>query len=230
MHNRELAEEYLVFIMADYVKLVGELVIPDAARGLVLFAHGSGSSRLSPRNRWVAERLHEAGVGTVLFDLLTPEEDAVDQGTASLRFDIDMLSRRMVAATDWVHARPHLAELPIGYFGASTGAAAALIAAADRSKLVQAVVCRGGRVDLAGGELARVEAPTLLIVGEADTPVLALNREALGRMRCARRLETVAGATHLFEEAGALDTVARLAGGWFTRYLHGRPFVEECEA
>jgi len=227
MSTRELVEEHLVTIAAGEVKLVGDLVIPDAAHGLVLFAHGSGSSRGSPRNRMVAERLHDAGIATLLFDLLTPEEDTVDRVTAHLRFDIDMLARRMIAATDWAHARAHLAALPIGYFGASTGAAAALIAAASRPALVHAVVSRGGRVDLADASLGHVEAPSLFIVGEADPTVLALNREAIARMHCTRELQIVADATHLFEEPGALDEVARLAAAWFARHLRGRPYIVE---
>ena len=193
--------------------------MPEGAGGLVLFAHGSGSSRRSSRNRFVAESLRRAGLGTLLFDLLTAEEAIEDEATASLRFDIDLLARRLIAATDWVSARPDLARLRLGYFGASTGAAAALVAAAERPDAVAAVVSRGGRPDLAGPYLIRVRAPTLLIVGSADRLVLDLNQDALDRMRASRGIAIVPGATHLFEEPGALEEVARVAGSWFKRHL-----------
>jgi putative phosphoribosyl transferase len=205
-------------VTADAVKLDGTLAVPDAARGVVLFAHGSGSSRLSPRNRAVARTLNTAGLATVLVDLLTREEERIDALTAHLRFDIEMLARRLGAATDWLRREERTSRLPIGYFGASTGAAAALIAAAERPQEVSAVVSRGGRPDLAGESLPRVQAPTLLIVGGADVPVIELNRQALRRLREAR-LEIIPDATHLFEEPGALAQVARLAADWFGRHL-----------
>jgi putative phosphoribosyl transferase len=207
-----------VRIPADGAWLAGTLEVADGTRGLVLFAHGSGSSRLSPRNRSVAAVLQGSGHATLLFDLLTEDEDAADRRTRGLRFDIELLGRRLLAATDWVLEEPTLAALPLGYFGASTGAAAALVAAADRPR-VRAVVSRGGRPDLAGDALGRVPAPTLLIVGSRDETVLQLNREAAGRMRGTVELVEVPGATHLFEEPGALDQVAGLAAGWFDRFL-----------
>lgn len=210
-----------VVVHAAGVPLDGSLFVPDAAIALVLFAHGSGSSRFSPRNRFVAERLHDAGVGTLLLDLLTSDEELQDEQTAALRFDIALLARRLVGATDWVRAYAPLASLPVAYFGASTGAAAALIAAAERPDDVRAVVSRGGRPDLAGRALADVRAPTLLIVGGDDAEVLALNEVAFARLRAEKRLEVIPGATHLFEEPGALGEVARLAGAWITE--HARP-------
>jgi dienelactone hydrolase len=197
------------------VSVGGTLTLPDGARGLVVFAHGSGSSRFSPRNRQVAEELNEHALGTLLIDLLTAEEEQVDLRTAELRFDISLLAERVVGAVDWAEER----GLPIGAFGASTGAAAALVAAAERPQLVRAVVSRGGRPDLAGDALPRVEAPTLLIVGGNDQVVLDLNRQAMERMRAETRLEIVPGASHLFEEPGALDEVVRLARGWFLEKL-----------
>jgi putative phosphoribosyl transferase len=197
------------------VSVGGTLKLPDGARGLVVFAHGSGSSRFSPRNRQVAGELNEHALGTLLIDLLTAEEEQVDLRTAELRFDISLLAERVVGAVDWAEER----GLPIGAFGASTGAAAALVAAAERPQLVQAVVSRGGRPDLAGDALPRVEAPTLLIVGGNDQVVLDLNRQAMGRMRAETRLEIVPGASHLFEEPGALDEVVRLARDWFLEKL-----------
>jgi dienelactone hydrolase len=208
-----------VVIDAGGVSLAGSLMVPDRARGVVLFAHGSGSSRHSPRNRQVASSLNEAGFATLLMDLLTAEEERVDLATAELRFDIPLLGERLVAATDWLAARAQTAALPLGSFGASTGAAGALIAAAERPAVTHAVVSRGGRPDLAGDALERVRAPTLLIVGELDVPVIAMNREAMARMRAETRLEIVPGATHLFEEPSALEEVSRLAAAWFDRYL-----------
>ncbi len=208
-----------VVVNAAGVELEGELVLPEGAEALVLFAHGSGSSRFSPRNRAVAEVLQAARLGTLLFDLLTSEEDLVDRITAGLRFDIPLLAERLAGATDWVLAGAGTGGLRLGYFGASTGAAAALIAAADRPAAVGAVVSRGGRPDLAAGALRRVRAPTLLVVGERDAEVLALNREALAVLGAANRLEVVAGATHLFEEPGTLNTVAELARDWFLTHL-----------
>jgi len=196
-------------------RLPGDLVVPEGAVGVVAFAHGSGSSRRSPRNVWVARRLNDAGMATLLFDLLTPDE-AEDRANV---FDIDLLAERLIGAERWLRDQPEVTARPVGFFGASTGAAAALVAAADLGDEVAAVVSRGGRPDLAGDALPRVSAPTLLIVGGADTQVLLLNREAERRMRCERRLEVVPGATHLFEEPGALEAVADLASGWFTRHL-----------
>lgn len=215
--------EQPVRIRAEHAVLEGDLAIPEGAGGLVLFAHGSGSGRMSPRNRFVAESLRRAGLGTLLFDLLTIDEALEDEATSRLRFDIDLLARRLVGATDWILGRPDLARLRLGYFGASTGAAAALLAAAERPDVVSAVVSRGGRPDLAGPYLERVRAPTLLIVGGADPLVLELNREAMDRMRCPCSLTVIRGATHLFEEPGALEEVARVAGLWFTRHLLAHP-------
>jgi dienelactone hydrolase len=201
--------------------LDGDLVVPERAAGIVLFAHGSGSGRQSPRNRHVADMLNEAGIGTLLVDLLTPAEDDVDRFTAQHRFDIALLARRLTAAVDWVR-REAAPDLPVGLFGASTGAAAALVAAADRPDDVGAVVSRGGRPDLAGVALSRVRAPTLLIVGGEDREVIALNRLALEALGAAeKQLVIVPGATHLFEEPGALDEVARLAASWFSHFLRG---------
>jgi putative phosphoribosyl transferase len=197
--------------------LAGDLVMPDNAHGMVLFAHGTGSSRFSPRNRSVAEALQEAGFGTFLIDLLTVEEERAEAATGHLRFDIDLLVGRLFAALDWL--RTQMLALPVGLFGASTGAAAALVAAAERPDDVRAVVSRGGRPDLAGEALTRVRAPVLLIVGGADAPVIGMNKDAMARMRTTVELEIVPGATHLFEEAGALDAVAEHAGTWFERYL-----------
>ncbi|HZO88860.1 MAG TPA: alpha/beta fold hydrolase [Chthonomonadaceae bacterium] len=202
------------------VVLDGDLTVPEALRGVVLFAHGSGSSRHSPRNKYVAQILQEDGFATLLMDLLTRDEEAVDNTTRHLRFDIDLLAQRLVGATDWLLQNPITQKLPIGYFGASTGAAAALVAAAERPDRVAAVVSRGGRPDLAGEALPRVQAPTLLIVGGNDWPVIPLNEQALAQLRIQdKRLEIVPGATHLFEEPGALEEVARLASDWFVRYL-----------
>jgi dienelactone hydrolase len=212
-------EERLVRIEAGSVLLEGNLSLPEGARGIVLFAHGSGSSRLSPRNRHVAKLLNQARLATLLVDLLSPEEEAVDLRTAQLRFNIGLLAERLVGITDWLVKDPDAQPLRIGYFGASTGAAAALVAAAERPKMVRAVVSRGGRPDLAGPALAHVEAPTLLIVGGNDLLVIELNRAALAQLRSEKRLVIVPGATHLFEEPGALDEVARLAREWFERYL-----------
>lgn len=208
-----------VTISVGGVTLDGDLTIPEEAIGLVIFAHGSGSGRKSPRNRFVADVLNDGRIGTLLFDLLTPQEEVIDQRTGHLRFDIDLLSRRLIAATDWIDRFPETREYPIGYFGASTGAAAALMAAAQRTESVAAVVSRGGRPDLAGDWLLRVAAPTLLIVGGRDEVVIPLNRQALARLRCDAALEVVPGATHLFEEAGTLEKAADLARRWFVRHL-----------
>jgi putative phosphoribosyl transferase len=201
--------------------LEGDLVVPARALGIVVFAHGSGSSRHSPRNRQVAATLNEAGIGTLLVDLLTPTEDELDRLTAQHRFDIELLARRLIATVDWLRRGPGSAT-PVGLFGASTGAAAALAAAAARPDDVAEVVSRGGRPDLAGPALVRVRAPTLLIVGGADEVVVELNRRALALIGAAeKRLVVVPGATHLFEEPGALDQVATLAAAWFARHLRG---------
>jgi putative phosphoribosyl transferase len=200
------------------VTLVGDLARPAAARGVVLFAHGSGSSRHSPRNRAVARALRPSGLATLLVDLLTRGEEAEDAATGHLRFDIALLARRLMAVTDWLHEEPFTARLPVGYFGASTGGGAALAAAAERPE-VFAVVSRGGRPDLAGAALPRVSAPTLLIVGGDDVPVIAMNRTAAARMRAEVRIEIVPGASHLFEETGALERVAALAARWFEDHL-----------
>jgi putative phosphoribosyl transferase len=202
--------------------LDGDLHIPDNAIGLVIFAHGSGSSRFSSRNRQVAETLQRAGCATLLLDLLTRDEEQIDVLTTQYRFDIPRLGRRVVAAADWARVHPPTRDLSIGYFGASTGAAAALIGAAERPDISAAVVSRGGRPDLAGEALPRVQAPTLLIVGSRDEPVIEMNEEARRQMRCPVRLEIVAGATHLFEEPGTLEEVSRLAIEWFREYLPGR--------
>jgi len=207
-----------VSIAVDDVRLNGLLNVPADARGIVLFAHGSGSSRLSPRNTYVASRLRENGLATLLFDLLTAGEERIDVETGRLRFDIPLLTARLVVATLWVQAQGQLHHLPLGYFGASTGAAAALSAAA-RLPSVGAVVSRGGRPDLAGAALAEVRSPTLLIVGGDDFQVLHLNRQALAQLHCEAHLEIVPHATHLFEEAGALEQVAALAAQWFARHL-----------
>jgi putative phosphoribosyl transferase len=209
----------IVRVTAGSVTLQGNLTLPEEARGIVLFAHGSGSSRLSPRNRYVARLLNEAKLATLLVDLLTPEEEAVDVRTAHLRFDIGLLAERLVGATDWLVQHPDTSQLRIGYFGASTGAAAALMAAVVRPDVVGAVVSRGGRPDLAGRALAHVRAATLLIVGGHDVEVLELNRAALAQLRAEKELVIVPGATHLFEEPGTLDQVARLARDWFERHL-----------
>lgn len=214
-------QEREVRVSAGPVALEGSLGIPDGARGVVLFAHGSGSGRHSPRNRRVARTLREARLATLLVDLLTSEEEEVDLVTRRLRFDIGLLAERLVGATDWLAEEADTRDLRVGYFGASTGAGAALAAAAGRPK-VGAIVSRGGRPDLAGEALARVAAPTLLIVGGEDEPVIGMNREAFARMRAEKELKIVPGATHLFEEPGALEEVARLAAEWFARHLGGR--------
>jgi dienelactone hydrolase len=208
-----------VSIPVGQFELDGDLTLPTGADGLIVFAHGTGSSRHSPRNRFVAGVLVESGVGTLLLDLLTPDEEKQDLATGELRFDIDLLAERTVAAIDWLEAESETAGVPVGAFGASTGAAAALIAAAERPRRVQAVVSRGGRPDLAAAALERVLAPTLLIVGGEDTPVIGMNRDAMRKMRADTELEIVSGATHLFEQPGALEQVAALARDWFLRHL-----------
>jgi dienelactone hydrolase len=212
--------EGLVQIPAATVSLEGNLDIPESAQGIVLFAHGSGSSRHSPRNWYVAGVLREAGLARLLLDLLTREEEAEEAYTGHLRFNIGLLAQRLVAAADWLAQNPTTAPLAVGCFGASTGAAAALVAAALRPQLIRAVVSRGGRPDLAGPHLLSVLAPTLLIVGGNDTPVIRMNREAMDQLAATdMQLVIVPGATHLFEERGALEEVARLASDWFTRHL-----------
>src|SRR4051794_30885689 len=195
--------------------LSGDLVIPERATGVILFAHGSGSSRHSPRNRYVASVLQQSGFATLLTDLLTVAEEQVDEDTGHLRFDISLLGERLLVATDWIEREPATRALSIGYFGASTGAAAALMAAAERPSRISAVVSRGGRPDLAGPALPRVQVPTLLIVGSLDHQVIQLNRQALAKLNCEKRLSIVTGATHLFEEPGTLEEVSQLARNWF---------------
>ncbi len=212
--------QYQVEIPANSVRLEGELAIPPAATAVVAFAHGSGSSRHSSRNRYVAQVLRAAGLATLLFDLLTREEEPVDARTGHLRFNIPFLAERLLAATDWLKQQPETQAFHVGYFGASTGAAAALMAAAERTEAVGAVVSRGGRPDLAGPALPRLVAPTLLIVGGEDRTVTALNRQALALLEAKeKQLIIVPDATHLFEEPGTMEEVARLASDWFTRHL-----------
>jgi putative phosphoribosyl transferase len=205
--------------IGNNITLGGDLRIPPQPRGVVLFAHGSGSSRHSPRNQFVAQVLHKAGFATLLMDLLTPKEEEQDRYTAHLRFDINLLGERVAAATNWLLQNTATGNLKIGYFGASTGAAAALVAAVEHPYAVGAIVSRGGRPDLAGAALPRVQAPTLLIIGGKDIQVIELNRAAFSQLQCEKRIEIVPGATHLFEEPGALEQVAQLASQWFTRYL-----------
>jgi len=220
--NAEDPRERTIELTADSVTLEGTLGVPRLASGVVLFAHGSGSSRFSPRNRYVARVFRDAGLATLLLDLLSRNEEEVDEITRHHRFDIPMLADRLVAAIDWLRANPETAQLPVGLFGASTGGGAALVAAAERSDRVSAVVSRGGRPDLAGSWLARVEAPTLLIVGGLDDVVIKLNEQARDAMRADVHLEIVPGATHLFEEPGTLEQVASLAREWFLTHRHVR--------
>ena len=213
-----------VQIQIGRARLSGNLHIPKDAAALVLFAHGSGSSRHSPRNQFVARTLNDAGLATLLFDLLTQEEEAIDMQTRELRFNIHFLAERLVHATKWAKQQPQTCDLRIGYFGSSTGGAAALVAAIHLPQDVGAVVSRGGRPDLAGEALPKVQAPTLLIVGGNDDIVIELNEQARDRMHCEVKLEIVPGATHLFEEPGALEKVAKLASEWFVNHLgHVRP-------
>jgi dienelactone hydrolase len=222
--NLQISQE--VNIRSGIVELEGELKVPDGASGIVLFAHGSGSSRHSPRNQFVARTIREAGVGTLLFDLLTKEEEAADAYTGHLRFDIGFLAKRLVDATKWITAQPKTRHLRIGYFGSSTGAAAALIGAVELRDVVAAVVSRGGRPDLAGEALPKVKAPTLLIVGGNDDVVIGLNEEAYAQLSFEKELKIVPGATHLFEEPGTLEQVAQLAAQWFKQKLQPQAFAK----
>jgi pimeloyl-ACP methyl ester carboxylesterase len=214
-----------VTIAVGEYAIQGDLTLPAETQAAVIFAHGSGSSRHSPRNKYVAQTLNEGGIGTLLIDLLTMEEERVDIGTAEYRFNIRLLAERLIAATDWAGTDRRLFSLPLGYFGASTGAAAALVAAAERPERIGAVVSRGGRPDLARNALPSVEAPTLLIVGEWDRDVIELNRQAARAMRAPTEITIVRGATHLFEEEGALEEVASLARAWFEDKLIRRRFA-----
>ena len=218
MHSFE-AQFNTAAIPAGRAKLPGRLNVPAEARGLVLFAHGSGSSRHSPRNERVAECLHDIGLATLLFDLLSETEEPAETFNARLRNDIDLLAGRLNAATTWARRQPELADLPIGYFGANHGAAAAMVAAADNSAQIQALVLRGGRPDLAEAAILKLRMPTLLIIGGNDEAVAAMNLEAWARLRCEKAIETVPGAGHLFEEPGALENVAALATRWFDQHL-----------
>lgn len=211
--------EEVVHITVGHARLEGGLFIPKEAHGMVLFAHGSGSSRFSPRNQFVARFLNQHKLGTLLIDLLTAEEDEIDEQTREFRFDIDLLAERLSGVTKWLLKEARTSSLRIGYFGSSTGAAAALIAAANNASAVAAVVSRGGRADLAGQSLSHVQAPTLLIVGGNDFVVIDLNQQAFNLLNCEKKLEIVPGATHLFEEHGALEEVARLASSWFQKHL-----------
>jgi pimeloyl-ACP methyl ester carboxylesterase len=219
MSDFTLNTKHNITIPSSNALLDGILYIPEEARGLVLFVHGSGSSRFSVRNQYVAQVLNNAKLSTLLFDLFTPDEDAIDSRTRQFRFDIEFLATRLLDATQWCLKHAQLSSLSIGYFGASTGGGAALIAAALKPDLVYAVVSRGGRPDLAGNALARVQAPTLLIVGGYDDVVIQMNKEAMSQLNCIKEMEIVPGATHLFEEPGTLDRAAELARNWFIRYL-----------
>ena len=214
-------EEEVQVLVGEDVVLEGTLVVPKGAQGVVLFAHGSGSSRHSPRNRYVAAVLQRAGLATLLIDLLTADEEEAERFTRHLRFDIGLLADRLTGATRWLLREPQTSSLAIGYFGSSTGAAAALVSAAREPDRIAAIVSRGGRPDLAGEELQHVRAPTLLIVGGDDVPVIGMNRAALRLLRTEKQLDIIPGATHLFEEQGALEQVAALAGRWFVHHLTG---------
>lgn len=220
------ASHSTVTIPSGFVDLEGELILPDYASGVVVFAHGSGSSRHSPRNQYVAEVIREAGIGTLLLDLLTLKEEQQDAITGALRFDTDLLAQRLIGVTHWLEKQPATQGLKVGYFGASTGAAAALLAASALGDQIAAVVSRGGRPDLAGEALKMVHAPTLLIVGGYDEMVICLNNEAYDKMRCVKEIRIIPGATHLFEEPGKLGAVAQLSTDWFIKYL-GLPDEEE---
>lgn len=218
-HAQPGMRERSVQLLVGQADLVGDLTVPEHARGLVLFAHGSGSSRQSPRNRYMAGRLHQERFATLLVDLLTLGEEQIDAHTMEFRFNIDLLAERLIGLTDWYSLHAELSALPLGYFGASTGSAAALIATAARPDHVRSVVSRGGRPDLAAAALSRVRAPTLLIVGGDDAPVIELNRQAFQVLPGQKKLEIIPGATHLFEEPGALEQVAHLAVEWYGQYL-----------
>jgi putative phosphoribosyl transferase len=219
MVAKKIAVQSEVKIPVGLVTLNGFLKIPPDAKGVVLFAHGSGSTRFSPRNQLVAKFLNDANLGTLLFDLLTAKEEEVDNQTRSFRFNIPFLAERLITVAEWVFSYPETHQFPIGFFGASTGASAALIAAAELGEKIGAVVSRGGRPDLAGQALTRVRSPTLLIVGGNDYGVIELNQQAFRLLSCKKKLEIVEGATHLFEEPGALEEVGRMAALWFTEYL-----------
>lgn len=212
--------EQPVLVKAGHHTLSGDLTLPESAKGIILFAHGSGSSRFSPRNRLVANYLNQAGLGTLLFDLLTTQEESEDALSRAHRFDIALLAERLLSATEWIKAQPETSDLNIGYFGASTGAAAALMAAGQRPAQVGAIVSRGGRPDLAGPWLQKVQAPTLLIVGSEDYEVIQLNRQAFQQLHGDKGMMLIPRATHLFEEPGTLEAVARAASQWFTQHLH----------
>jgi len=218
-YTEDFSKRNEVVIQTGSATLRGFLDIPEGAQSLVVFAHGSGSSRYSPRNNAVAASFREGGLATLLMDLLTPEEETVDLETRHLRFDIPFLAQRLNDITDWLRKQPEVKDFKIGYIGSSTGAAAALVAAANNKKAVKAVVSRGGRPDLAGDSLPLVAAPTLLIVGSNDFQVLELNKEALAELQAEKKLEIVPGATHLFEEPGTLEEAARLAKDWFVQHL-----------
>ncbi len=216
---RSYCREQEISIEIDSIKLKGSLVVPNKAKGVVLFAHGSGSSRFSPRNRHVAQLLQKSRLATLLIDLLTTGEEKIDRHTKQYRFNIGLLAERLVNSAKWLQQNPSTKNLRIGYFGSSTGSAAALIAAADYPKAVSAIVSRGGRPDLAGSAVTRVQAPTLLIVGEKDLPVEEINRQALYHLSAEKKMVIIPNATHLFEEPGALDEVATFASQWFSRFL-----------
>jgi len=216
---KSIAEEKVVKIPAGKAIINGNLTVPQKAKGIVLFAHGSGSSRFSPRNTKVAREINAEGIATLLIDLLTEEEEAIDIYSGEFRFNIELLAERLVFATEWLQKNPQTKNLTVGYFGASTGAAAALIAAAKLTEWTKAVVSRGGRPDLAGKYLSKVKAPTLLIVGGKDVQVLELNKQAMAQMTAEKKLTLVPGATHLFEESGKLEKVANLAITWFSKFL-----------
>ena len=222
MSQFTLNTQHSITFPSSHVTLDGFLYIPEKACGLVLFVHGSGSSRFSVRNQYVARVLNDANLSTLLFDLFTPEEDAIDSRTRQFRFDIEFLALRLLDATQWCLKQPQLSSLSIGYFGASTGGGAALVAAALKPDFVYAVVSRGGRPDLAGDALAHVGAPTLLIVGGYDEVVIQLNKKAMSQLNCIKKMEIVPGATHLFEEPGTLDEAADHAKNWFIKYLMKR--------
>lgn len=214
--------EEIIRISLPQIELEGELIVPLNAKGIVLFSHGSGSSRFSPRNQFVARFLQEKCLGTLLIDLLTAEEEDIDRVTRTIRFDIELLVNRLLGITQWIFKDDRTQSYPIGYFGSSTGAAVALISAAKMGKKVSAIVSRGGRVDLAGPFISQVQSPSLLIVGGDDTRVIELNQEAYGYLKGVKKLEIITGANHLFEEPGALEKVADLSGQWFLKYLQNQ--------